>query len=141
MLANEQERMRYVLLTNDPARSERLCDYLEPRLGEGDTVHAINSQRGGDRTTQEELDRGNDALAAVNRRLSGLTTVETHQLVRGHSPAEDALAFVERYEIDEIVMGIRKRSRASKLLFGDVAQAVLTNATVPMRVVPVSDNA
>ncbi|WP_277553435.1 universal stress protein [Halobaculum limi] len=131
--------MRYVLLTNDPTRSERLCDYLEPRLEETDTVHAINSQRGGDRTSQRELDHGKDALSVVHRRLSEVASVETHQLVRGKSPAEDALAFVERYEIDEIVMGIRKRSAASKLLFGDVAQDVLMNATVPMRVVPVVD--
>lgn len=139
MLETEQDGMRYVLLTNDPTRSERLCDYLEPRLQEADTVHVINSQRGGDRTSQRELDTGKDALAVVSDRLSGVAHVETHQLVRGNSPAEDALAFVKRYEVDEVVMGIRKRSAASKLLFGDVAQDVLMNATVPMRVVPVVD--
>lgn len=132
--------MRYLLLTNDPDRSELLCDYLEPRLTADDAVHAVNSQRGGDRTTQDELDRGKDAVGVVDRRLTDVAPVETHQLVRGNSPAEDALAFVERYEVDEIVMGIRKRSAAGKLLFGSVAQEILMNATVPMRVVPMMEN-
>ncbi|MFC7098264.1 universal stress protein [Halobaculum marinum] len=129
--------MLYVLATNSVERSEALCAYLDPRVAEGDTVHAVNSQRGGDHTTQEQLDRGKDALAVVNRRLSPVTAVETHQLVRGNSPAEDVLEFVERYEADEIVMGVRKRTPASKLLFGSVAQEILMNSTVPMRVVPV----
>ena len=129
--------MLYVLATNSVERSEALCDYLVPRVGEGDTVHAINSQRGGDRTAQEQLDRGQEALAVVNERLSPVTAVETHQLVRGNAPDEDVLAFVERYGADEIVMGVRKRTPASETLFGSVARDVLANATVPIRLVPV----
>ncbi|MFC7071272.1 universal stress protein [Halobaculum lipolyticum] len=129
--------MLYVLATNSVERSEALCAYLVPRVDDGDTVHAVNSQRGGDRTSQEQLDLGTEALAVVNERLSPVTAVETHQLVRGNSPAEDVLAFVDRYEADEIVMGVRKRTPASKILFGSVAQDVLANSPVPMRVVPV----
>ncbi|WP_435063203.1 universal stress protein [Halobaculum sp. EA56] len=131
--------MLYVLATNSTERSAALCDYLEPRVDGTDVVHAVNSQRGGDTTTQRELDRGKDALAVVETRLSGLTDVETHQLVRGNSPAEDVLGFVERHDADEVVMGIRKRSTTSKLLFGSVAQDILMNSDVPMRVVPVPE--
>ncbi|UIP00962.1 universal stress protein [Halobaculum sp. CBA1158] len=131
--------MLYVLATNSAERSEVLCDYLEPRLDASDAVHAVNSHRGGDRTTQGELDRGEEALAVVETRLSRVTDVETHQLVRGNSPAEDVIGFVERHDADEIVMGVRKRSTTGKVLFGSVAQDIFMQSPVPMRVVPVDD--
>lgn len=129
--------MLYVLATNSSARSELLCDYLAPRVHADDVIHAVNSQRGGDHTTRAELDRGRDALAVVDDRLSGVATVETHQFVRGNDPATDVLAFVDRREADELVFGIRKRSGVGKVLLGGVAQDLLTDADVPMRVIPV----
>ena len=134
----ERPRVLYVLATNSVERSGSLCDYLGPRVGDDDLIHAINSQRGGDHTSQRELDRGRDALAVVTDRLGDLATVETHQLVRGNTPAEDVLRFVDRYEADELVFGIRQRSPVGKAVFGSVAQDLLTGADVPMRVVPVS---
>ena len=131
--------MLFVLATNSVKRSEALCDYLEPRLDGSDAVFAVNSQRGGDRTSTEELDRGEEALAVVECRLSGTVPVDIRQVVRGNDPTEDVLGAVERHEIDEIVMGIRKRSATSKLVFGSVAQDILMTANVPMRVVPVPE--
>ncbi|WP_284014502.1 universal stress protein [Halobaculum litoreum] len=130
--------MLYVVATNSTERSEALCDYLEGRLGDDDTVHAINSQRGGDHTSRAQLERGTEALAVVNERLSGVADVETHQLVRGNAPAADVLAFVDRYGADEIVIGVRKRTPDSKTLLGSVARDILLDSTVPIRVVPVS---
>lgn len=131
--------MLFVLATNSVGRSEALCDYLTPRVDDGDVVHAVNSQRGGDATTQEELDRGKDALSVVEDRLTGVVDVETYQIVRGNDPAEDILRFARERDADEFVMGIRERSSASKLLFGSVAENVLMNADRPMRVVPVPE--
>lgn len=131
--------MRYVLATNSVRRSEALCGYLEPRLDGSDTVHAVNSQRGGDRTSRDALERGEEALSVVERRLSGVAAVDTRQVVRGNDPIEDVLGAVERHDADEIVMGIRKRSATSKLVFGSVAQDILMTADVPMRVVPVPE--
>ncbi|MFC6787757.1 universal stress protein [Halobaculum halobium] len=130
--------MLYVLATNSTGRSAAMCDYLRPRLDADDVLHALNSQRGGDHTTSAELDRGRDALAVVNDRLSTVTTVETHQFVRGNDPATDVLRFVDRREADELVFAIRKRSAIGTVLFGSVAQDLLTDADVPMRVVPVA---
>lgn len=131
--------MQYVLATNSVTRSEALCEYLRTRIDGTDVVHAVNSQRGGDRTTQGELDRGEEALDVVDARLSDVAEVHCHQIVRGNDPTEDLLEFVHRHDSDEIVMGIRKRSATSKLVFGSVAQDILMTADVPMRVVPVPE--
>ncbi|WP_435144529.1 universal stress protein [Halobaculum sp. P14] len=126
----------YLVATNSAERSELLCDYLAPRVDDADLVHAVNSKRGGDDTTRGDLRRGKEALAVVETRLSQETTVETHQFVRGNDPAEDLLGFADRNGVDELVIGVRNRSVAAKLVFGSVAEDVLLNADRPVRVVP-----
>ena len=126
----------FVLATNSVHTSAVLCDYLDGRLREGDVVHAINSLRGGDATSSEDIRDGEDALNAVTSRLAGTADVETHQLVRENSPAEDVIGYADDVDADEIVLGVRKRNPTSKVVFGSVAQDILLNANCPMVVVP-----
>ncbi|SDM59960.1 Universal stress protein family protein [Halogranum gelatinilyticum] len=126
----------FVLATNSVHTSAVLCDYLDDRLGEGDAVHAVNSHRGGDDTSAEDIRDGEDALNAVASRLSGVADVETHQFVREQSPAEDVLEYADEVDADEIVIGIRKRNPTSKVVFGSVAQDILLHSNRPMAVVP-----
>lgn len=126
----------FVLATNSVHTSAVLCDYLDERLREGDVVHAVNSLRGGDETSSDDIRDGEDALNTVASRLGGRVDVETHQLVRENSPAEDVIGYAENVEADEIVLGIRKRNPTSKVVFGSVAQDILLNANRPMVVVP-----
>lgn len=126
----------FLLATNSVHTSAVLCDYLKGHLDQTDVVHAVNSQRGGDATDADAVRDGEDALNAVRARLSTVAPVETHQYVRGNDPAEDVLAAVDEFDVDELVIGVRKRNPTSKVVFGSVAQDVLLNANVPMRVVP-----
>jgi len=57
---------------------------------------------------------------------------ETHLLVRGMTPEDDLLAYAEEQKVDEIVIGIRKRSKMGKLLFGSTAQYLILNAHCPV---------
>ena len=57
---------------------------------------------------------------------------ETHLLVRGMTPDEDLLSYAREQEIDELVIGIRKRSKMGKLLFGSTAQYLILNAHCPV---------
>lgn len=126
----------FVVATNSVDTSAVLCDYLQGRVGEGDTVHAVNSQVGGEATTADDVREGEDALNVVQSRLGALATVENHQFVRGNDPTTDVIAFVEEADADELVIGVRKRNPTAKLVFGSVAQEILLNANVPMAVVP-----
>jgi nucleotide-binding universal stress UspA family protein len=65
---------------------------------------------------EQELDRG------VKEILDGDGALyETHLLVNDLSIGDQLVAFAERYDIDEIIIGASKRSRVGKLLFGSTA--------------------
>jgi nucleotide-binding universal stress UspA family protein len=57
---------------------------------------------------------------------------ETHLLVHGLSPGEDLVQFANESAIDFIFMGIRRRSKVGKLIFGSTAQYVILNAPCPV---------
>jgi len=57
---------------------------------------------------------------------------ETQLLIRGHSPGEDLVKFAEDNQINEIVVGVRRRSKVGKLLMGSTAQYVILNASCPV---------
>ncbi len=56
----------------------------------------------------------------------------TNLLIRGLSPGEDLITFAEEEGVDQIVIGIRKRSKVGKLLMGSTAQYVILNARCPV---------
>ncbi|WP_136601092.1 universal stress protein [Salinigranum halophilum] len=131
----------YVVGAQSVHTAATLCDYLQTRVGEGDTVVAANSLKGGDDTSAEDARDGEDALNAVASRLGAHCTVETHQYIRDQKPEEDLLQAAEEFDADELVIGIRKRNPTSKVVFGSTAQAVLLNSSVPMAVVPLTRDA
>jgi len=57
---------------------------------------------------------------------------ETHLLIRGFSSGEDLVPFAEDNQINEIIVGVRKRSKVGKLLMGSTAQHVILNAHCPV---------
>ena len=57
---------------------------------------------------------------------------ETHQLARGLTPGEDLVKFAEENQIDQIFVGIEKKSKTSKLLLGSTAQYVILKAPCPV---------
>ncbi|MFW6334570.1 MAG: universal stress protein [Desulfosalsimonas sp.] len=48
------------------------------------------------------------------------------------TPDEDLVAYATEQQVDEIVIGIRKRSKMGKLLFGSTAQFLILNAPCPV---------
>jgi nucleotide-binding universal stress UspA family protein len=57
---------------------------------------------------------------------------KSHVLVRGLTPGEDLVNFAKETDSDEIIIGVKKRSRAGKLLFGSNAQIIILNAHRPV---------
>jgi nucleotide-binding universal stress UspA family protein len=52
--------------------------------------------------------------------------------VRGLQAGEDLVLLAEEHKVDEIIIGVRRRSKVGKLLFGSTAQYVILNAPCPV---------
>jgi nucleotide-binding universal stress UspA family protein len=57
---------------------------------------------------------------------------DTALLVRGLEPGEDLVDYAAEKGIEEILIGVRRRSKVGKLLFGSTAQYVILNAPCPV---------
>lgn len=52
--------------------------------------------------------------------------------VRGLEPGEDLTRLAKEEQVDEIIMGVKRRSKVGKLVFGSTAQYVILNASCPV---------
>ena len=57
---------------------------------------------------------------------------EVHILIRGLSPGEDIVQYAYEKDVDEIIIGIKKRSKVEKMVFGSTAQYVILEAHCPV---------
>lgn len=59
-------------------------------------------------------------------------TCETRTSVRGLSEGEDIIEYAREKDVNLIIMGVRKRSKISKLLLGSLTQYVILTADCPV---------
>jgi nucleotide-binding universal stress UspA family protein len=52
--------------------------------------------------------------------------------VRGLEAGEDLVQLADEHKADEIIIGVRRRSKVGKLIFGSTAQYVVLNASCPV---------
>ncbi len=55
-----------------------------------------------------------------------------HLLIRGMSSGEDLVEFAKENKVDEIIVGVKRRSKVGKLLMGSTAQYVILKAHCPV---------
>lgn len=81
----------------------------------------------------DEIEEAKNSLAYAEE-LFQIKAVpcKTYVLIRGLSPGEDLVKFAGENYIDEIMVGVRKRSKVGKLLMGSTAQYVILNAPCPV---------
>ena len=60
---------------------------------------------------------------------------ETHVSVSYLTAGEDLVLFAKENKIDEIFIGVKKRSKVGKFVYGSTAQHVILNAPCPVVVV------
>lgn len=57
---------------------------------------------------------------------------KTHLVLTRLSHGEELVEFAKKNKIDEIFIGVRRRSKVEKLIFGSTAQYVILNAPCPV---------
>ncbi|WP_254822059.1 universal stress protein [Haloglomus halophilum] len=127
---------RYLVGVDSRETAEQLVDYLTGTLTDEDTVFIVNSLPGGEETSDKDVIEGREATEYAEGELPN---AEAHQLIRGNSPQEDLVQFADENAVDELVIGIRKRSPTGKLVFGSTAQDLLLETTRPTVVVPLTE--
>ncbi len=97
------------------------------------TIELVTSMEKGTETQQKEIEQDEHDLENEKKLLEkdGISC-QTHLLIRGMTPGEDIVEFAEQNEVDEIVIGVRRRSKVGKLVFGSTAQYVILNAHCPV---------
>ena len=96
-------------------------------------IYLVASLEKGTEEEQKTIGELEGALQSAEEELKKeQIPCETHLLVRGLSPEDDLLTYAEEEGVDELVIGIRKRSKMGKLLFGSTAQYLILNAPCPV---------
>jgi nucleotide-binding universal stress UspA family protein len=96
-------------------------------------VILVTSLPGGDKTTKEHVVEAEEKLVKTKEFFNNLGIKnETHLLVRGKTPGEDIVSFATDKKCDEILIGVKSRSKVGKVLFGSTAQFIILKADCPV---------
>jgi nucleotide-binding universal stress UspA family protein len=93
-------------------------------------VRSVSVRRSNDAVAVEHIEA--DLEAAKAQLQDKKIAVETHLLIRGGSAGEDLTAFAAEQAFDYITIGVKRRSKVGKMLFGSTAQYVIIHADCPV---------
>ena len=81
-----------------------------------------------------DIERAEQELAReIRRKINGYgIPYKTHLLVSSLSSGENIVRYAESTKVDEIIIGVRRRSKVQKLLFGSTAQYVILKSPCPV---------
>ncbi|MDX1709060.1 MAG: universal stress protein, partial [Desulfobacterales bacterium] len=97
------------------------------------SVQVVTSMQKGtesERKAIEQAERGLEYAKSLFE-AAGIDC-NTHLLIRGLSAGEDLVEFANENQIEEIIVGVKRRSKVGKLLMGSTAQYVILQANCPV---------
>jgi nucleotide-binding universal stress UspA family protein len=99
----------------------------------GGRIILAYSMVGGPEIPRIEFERAEKELQrqALAFKEAGVDS-ETILSVRGLETGEDIIRIAEERKAEEIIIGIQRRSKVGKLLFGSTAQYIILNASCPV---------
>jgi nucleotide-binding universal stress UspA family protein len=96
-------------------------------------VHVVTSLETGTEQQQEDIEAARNSLEWAEQPFKSKNIpCETHLLIRGLSAGEDLVQFAEEKQIDQVIVGVKRRSRVEKILMGSTAQYVIIKAPCPV---------
>ena len=99
----------------------------------GGSIHIVTSHVGGYSDKSEDVSKAEQGLE-YTRELCTAQQIESqaHLLVRGMGPGETLVQFAKEIKAELVVIGVRRRSKVDKLIFGSTAREVILNAPCPV---------
>lgn len=99
----------------------------------GASVEVVTSLQKGTEAQKKEIEQAERGLAYAKTLFEeDNIACNTHLLIRGLSAGEDLVEFANENEINEIIVGVKRRSKVGKLLLGSTAQYVILKAECPV---------
>jgi len=96
-------------------------------------VYIVTSLEQGPSLKKEDIDKAESKLEKIRKPFRAEDIpCEARTSVSYQSPGEDLVNFAKENDIDEIILGVRRRSKVGKLVFGSTAQYVILEAPCPV---------
>jgi nucleotide-binding universal stress UspA family protein len=97
------------------------------------TIILANSMVGGPEVPRKDFEKAEKSLerqksALIDKKLPCKTIMS----VRGLEAGEDLVRLAKEHQADEVIIGVRRRSKVGKIIFGSTAQFVVLNAPCPV---------
>ena len=97
------------------------------------SVDIVTSMTKGTESEREDIQNAERGLEyAKGLFIEENISCNTHLLIRGLSPGEDIVEFARENKVDEIIVGVKRRSKVGKILLGSTAQYVILKAHCPV---------
>ncbi len=115
------------------AAKEALSLAKEHAKAFGGSVNIVTSMEKGTESQREEIEQAERGLEWAKSLFDeNDIDCKSHLLIRGLMPGEDIVQFAEENSADEIIVGVKRRSKVGKLLLGSTAQYVILKANCPV---------
>jgi nucleotide-binding universal stress UspA family protein len=96
-------------------------------------VHLLRSLEQNSELKPVTVQQAEQNLDQVGREFATMgLACDTHVVVSTLSAGEEIVQFAEQNSVDLIVIGVRRRSKVGKLLFGSNAQLIILTAPCPV---------
>lgn len=96
-------------------------------------IQLVTSLPGGEKTTRKIIAEAEENLAQAGKFLDEQgVEYESHLLIRDRTAGEDIVSFAAENDCDEIIIGVKSRSKVGKILFGRTAQHIILKASCPV---------
>jgi nucleotide-binding universal stress UspA family protein len=93
----------------------------------------VQSMTGGPEMLRSDFENAErELISRKNQFREKNIACESLLSVRGLSPGEDLVRLAKEHTVNEIIVGVRRRSKVGKLVFGSTAQFVILNAPCPV---------
>ena len=96
-------------------------------------LYIVTSLEQGPELKKEDIDKAESKLERLGTPFQvDNIPYKPQASVSYQSPGEDLVRFAKEKDIDEIIIGVKRRSKVGKLVFGSTAQYVILEAPCPV---------